>query len=142
MTVESNFNFMNFMATHGKNYETVEEYSMRFAQWLETDALINEINAPASEWTHIAGHNFMSDYSDEEINALMTLKAPPVAPEMRLVDELEGSEPNGSKDWRDSKCVNPVQNQGSCGSCWSFTSIAAMETSYCHSSGKLMKLSE
>lgn len=61
---------------------------------------------------------------------------------MRLTDEIEGDVPNGAKDWRDSKCVSPVQNQGSCGSCWSFTSVAAMETSYCHASGNLVKLSE
>jgi len=61
---------------------------------------------------------------------------------MRLVDKFEGETPNGSKDWRDENCVNAVQNQGSCGSCWSFTSIAAMETSYCKESGTLLKLSE
>lgn len=114
---------------------------MRFAQWLETDSLINEINSAESEWTHTAGHNFMSDFTDEEINALMTLKNPIEAPEF-IEEEDDGSVPNGSKDWRDANCVNAVQNQGSCGSCWSFTSIAAMETSYCHSTGKLLKLSE
>jgi hypothetical protein len=73
MTVESNFNFMNFISAHNKNYETTEEFGFRFAQWLESDNLINKINAPNSGYTHTAGHNFMSDYTDAEINALMTL---------------------------------------------------------------------
>ena len=47
-----------------------------------------------------------------------------------------------SIDWRSKGAVNPVQNQGQCGSCWAFSSTAAMEGDHFIKTGKLLKLSE
>lgn len=54
-----------------------------------------------------------------------------------------GGEPTlDAIDWREHGAVNPVQNQGSCGSCWAFSSAAAMESAYFIKHGHLYKLSE
>jgi len=47
-----------------------------------------------------------------------------------------------SWDWRTKGVVNPIQNQGQCGSCWTFSTIAAIESALAIKSGKLQKLSE
>jgi cathepsin F len=49
-----------------------------------------------------------------------------------------------SFDWRTHSppVINPIQNQGQCGSCWTFSTIAVIESAYAIKTGKLQKLSE
>lgn len=45
-------------------------------------------------------------------------------------------------DWRKLGVVTPVKNQGSCGSCWVFGSVATMESHWAIETGELWTLSE
>jgi len=45
-------------------------------------------------------------------------------------------------DWRAKGAVNPVQNQGQCGSCWAFSTVASVEAANFLRTGKLDKYSE
>jgi len=47
-----------------------------------------------------------------------------------------------SWDWRTKGVVNAVQDQGQCGSCWTFSTIAAIESALAIKTGKLQKFSE
>jgi len=38
--------------------------------------------------------------------------------------------------------VNPIRDQGSCGSCWAFTAVAQLESQYAIQFGDLYELSE
>jgi len=58
--------------------------------------------------------------------------------EVEEINAIEAAE----VDWRKKGAVNPVQNQGQCGSCWAFSSIAALEGAHFIKSKNLIKLSE
>jgi C1A family cysteine protease len=45
-------------------------------------------------------------------------------------------------DWVAEGKVNPIKNQGQCGSCWAFSTMGTLESGYAISSGKLVSLAE
>ncbi|KDO20842.1 hypothetical protein SPRG_14073 [Saprolegnia parasitica CBS 223.65] len=45
-------------------------------------------------------------------------------------------------DWSADKCNPSVKNQGNCGSCWTFSSVAVAEQAHCLATGSLLDLSE
>lgn len=54
--------------------------------------------------------------------------------------EYSSSEAN--IDWRERHVVNAIRDQGSCGSCYAFSTVNAAETAYAIKTGKLLETSE
>ncbi|CEG35252.1 cysteine protease family [Plasmopara halstedii] len=65
-------------------------------------------------------------------------QAPIITEDEDVIDRSE------SLDWTESKCVAPIQAQGSCGSCWSFATVSVIESAQCIANGgqSLTKYSE
>jgi len=60
----------------------------------------------------------------------------------RQTKVLDTSNLPESIDWRELGGVNAIQNQGSCGSCWAFSSVVSMEGAHFVATGTLEKFSE
>lgn len=129
------------MNTYGLSYGTQEEFDFRFNIYLENDKIINDLNAEPTSF--VAGHNKFSTYTKDEFKKMLGRKPSLNDSESEAIEEeLDTSNVPESVDWRKHGAVNKVQDQGQCGSCWAFSSIAGMEGAHQIKTGNLLKLSE
>lgn len=135
---QKHFDFMQFITKHNKSYLTIEEFAMRFENWLEVDAFIEEVNAPDSEYTHTAGHNKMSDWTRGEYRQLLGSynNKPDDNEPIVLQTYHDLPQANANVDWR-GNCTTAVKDQGQCGSCWAFAATETMESDFCLNGGSL-----
>jgi len=117
---------------------TQTEFEFRFALFQETDIALLEINNQ-EENTFAVSHNQFSTMTADEKNRYKG-RMPNV--ERGEIEDLPVGNLAASVDWRSKGAVNRVQDQGSCGSCWAFSSTAAMEGAHFIKTGTLLKLSE
>ena len=62
---QRSFEFMRYISSHGKRYETLAEFEMRKDIFFANDAIIKEWNADESNTSRM-GHNFLSDWTEAE----------------------------------------------------------------------------
>ena len=136
---EDNIEFINYVSKYGKSYATKEEFEFRNNQFKQTLAKIAASNANP-ENTFTLGLNKFSDYTEAEYKRLLAYKPNTKYSGEEVVLPVKGIP--ASIDWRTKGAVNAVKNQGQCGSCWAFSSIAAIEGRNEIATGKLLSLSE
>jgi hypothetical protein len=63
-------------------------------------------------------------------------------PDEPLISEDPRDDLPASWDWRNAGISSPVRNQGSCGSCWAFAAVGALEGIYQIQTGNMVMFSE
>ncbi|KAG6777888.1 hypothetical protein POTOM_017729 [Populus tomentosa] len=133
--------FSLFKSKFKKSYGSQEEHDYRFSVFkanLRRAARHQELDPTASH-----GVTQFSDLTPAEFRkqvlGLRRLRLPKDANEAPILPTSDLPE---DFDWRDKGAVGPVKNQGSCGSCWSFSATGALEGAHFLATGELVSLSE
>ena len=126
--------FVSWMKNTNQIY-TGDEYQARLGIFLTNARLVQEHNAKG---TFKVSLNKFAAMTPAEYKALLGFK-----PQIKKNKAVKSNFKNAdSLDWREKGAVVAVKDQGQCGSCWAFSTIAGAEGSNFLSSGKLLSFSE
>jgi KDEL-tailed cysteine endopeptidase len=137
ITTKAEQTFIEHLAAHGLSYGTQEEYKFRLNIFATKDAEYAMINAdPANTFT--VGHNQFSTFTKDEFKKLLGARTE----SKNAIHILDERDLVTTVDWRTKGAVNPVKNQGQCGSCWAFGAVACVEAAHFLKTGDLLSISE
>ncbi|KAL7861645.1 hypothetical protein SRHO_G00130860 [Serrasalmus rhombeus] len=141
--------FHTWKLKYGKSYGSVEEESRRKMIWLDSLKLVQEHNMLADQGlkSYRLGMNHFADMDNQEFQARFSgclgsfnmTKGPIATADVR---QIRGAAPPSSVDWRSMGYVTPVEQQGSCESCWAFSAAGALEAQMFRKTFKLVPLSK
>ncbi|KAJ3598293.1 hypothetical protein NHX12_001804 [Muraenolepis orangiensis] len=131
--------------THRREYNGLGEEGIRRAIWEKNSRMIAAHNEEAALGMHSyeLGMNHLGDMTSEEVSMKMMGLLVPVNRDQTFTaafDDLQGMLPK-SIDYRKKGMVTPVKDQGTCGSCWAFSSAGALEGQLAKTTGTLRDLS-
>jgi len=134
--------YESWVVEHGKQYNAIGERERRFEIFKDNLNFIDEHNAAGDE-SYKLGLNKFADLTNQEYRStylgLKMDRNPRLSSRYAV---LEGEELPETVDWRKKGAVVGVKDQGSCGSCWAFSTIAAVEGINQIITGDLISLSE
>ncbi len=128
------------LATAGAKIEreVTPEEAARLEEWRE------QVELNGYDWE--VGPTSVSDLSPEEFQQLLGDRIPPhiqaIYDTLRPDPTVERMRFRSAFDWRDYGKVTPAKDQGSCGSCWSFAAVGAVESGVLINSDVFLDLSE
>lgn len=134
--------FAEFVRATGREYASEEERLARYAVFVENleGIAAMKVNDPDAIYSHVGP---FADWSIGEFQARNSLTAGLFDGYAVTQDETHNATAlPDSFDWGSKGALNEVKNQGTCGSCWAFSTVANIEAVNFVKTGKLVSLSE
>lgn len=120
-----------------KFYLSEEHEAYRLSVFAENLAYIESENARQNEY--VLDTTFFADLTQEEFTSRYLGY---VNQDSQIVEEEDYQVPNDAFTWQGKGVITPVKNQGSCGSCWAFSTTGTVEGYWAINKGSLPNLSE
>ena len=134
--------FNNFQERFSKRYSTIQELETRFSIFRKNfigilshnDDLSQNFTMGVNQFTDLTADEFKSQYVGGLKGEVGSYGCKPFS--------SSASGAPASIDWRTKGAVTSVKDQGQCGSCWAFSSTAALEGSHQIQTGQLLSFAE
>ncbi|GKA47337.1 ubiquitin-like modifier-activating enzyme ATG7 [Tanacetum coccineum] len=133
-----------WMARYGRVYRDGVDKQMRFKIFKSNVAYIETFNNAGNHAYKLSVNEF-ADQTSDEFKATRNGFKFPSERTLRETTPFRYDDVTAvpsTMDWRKKGAVTPIKDQGQCGSCWAFSTIAATEGITQLTTGKLISLSE
>ncbi|RWS28089.1 cathepsin L3-like protein [Leptotrombidium deliense] len=131
-----------FKLKFNKNYANEDEAIRKIIFYNNLKRIINHnIEADLGMHSFRRGVNKFADLTAQEFSTLYKGYSRKTMPSVYMYTNSSKKLPT-EVDWRKKGIVTPVKDQGQCGSCWAFSTVASLEGQHALKSGKLVSLSE
>jgi C1A family cysteine protease len=139
-TTAAGMTWQEYKNEYGLNFNSNDEDEYRQSIFEQHMAFIEQENQLGHSY-ELGVNNFVH-LTEEEMDVMKGLRRSHRDVDLPKLEESEVVEVAAAVDWRTAGILNPIKNQGSCGSCWAFSAVAILEAHKAQKTGILQNLAE